>query len=237
MKKLLLLLPLLILLGCQDALEINLTCVLWHTTQVVTMQSDLLEEGEHIFVTLTWRWTYETPQGDAIIIKRSIGDSTSFTEIDTVWQIDTLMNYIDDDSVLTPNSTVYYRLAFLTGKAVDDFITTDVAIPDNQNFYEPTQDTLSGDTLYITFKQLSGFDACSVSVFNTFTTEPESLIQLLNPVFDTALSYPDTTLAIAISDPTNFPNNTTYTIKISSSKVVELITDSSYGFRAFFKLP
>jgi hypothetical protein len=126
-------------------------------------------------------------------------------------------------------------LGFLNDNSVDYFITTEVAIPASQHFYKPAVDTL-GDTLYITFAQLADFDACSISVYQAFTTEPESLLNLTNSLFDTALSYPDTSIIIYMPVST-YPDTMLYTIKLSSSKILTLITDTSIGFRAFFKLP
>lgn len=235
MKKIFALSILLFLITCTDVGEINLTCVLWHTTEVIKMESSLLGEKEEIFVNLFWRWTYETPSGDAIIVERSIGDSTSFVVIDTMWQIDSLMNYTDNDTLLQSNSQVYYKLSFLHGKATDEFVTTDVMVPVSQHFYSP-QDTVAGDTLNLAFAQLADFDNCSIAIYNTFATELESLMNFVNPIFDTSLSYPDTTITVYMPD-TIFPDTSLYTIKISSSKVIELITDTSIGFRAFFKQP
>ncbi|MBA7512576.1 hypothetical protein ES705_04583 [subsurface metagenome] len=235
MKKIIGALIILIFLSCDTGIEINLDCVLKHTTEVLKLESDLLGEREDVLVNLSWTWTLGRPDGEGIIIQRSIGDSTHFATLDTLSPIADEMYYNDSDTILSANTLVYYRLGFLNDNSVDYFITTDISIPASQHFYEPAVDTLGDDTLHITFAQLANFDACSISVYQAFTTEPESLINLTNSLFDTALSYPDTNISIYMPD-TTFPNTMLYTIKLSSSKILTLITDTSIGFRAFFKL-
>lgn len=236
MKKIIGALIILIFLSCDTGIEINLDCVLKHTAEVLKLESDLLEEREDVLVNLSWTWTLGRPDGEGIIIQRSIGDSTHFATLDTLSPIADEMYYNDSDTILSANTLVYYRLGFLNDNSVDYFITTDVSIPASQHFYEPAEDTLGDDTLHITFAQLADFDACSISVYQAFTTEPESLVNLTNSLFDTALSYPDTNISIYMPDST-FPDTMLYTIKLSSSKILTLITDTSIGFRAFFKLP
>lgn len=234
MKKIIGALIILIFLSCDTGIEINLDCVLKHTTEVLKLESDLLGEREDVLVNLSWTWTLGRPDGEGIIVQRSIGDSNNFATIDTLSPIEDEMYYNDSDTILSANTIVYYRLGFLNDNDVDYFITTDISIPASQHFYEPTEDTLGGDTLHITFAQLADFDACSISVYQAFTTEPESLINLTNSLFDTALSYPDTNISIYMPN-TTFPDTMLYTIKLSSSKILTLITDTSIGFRAFFK--
>ncbi|MCK4250351.1 hypothetical protein KAX97_02835 [candidate division WOR-3 bacterium] len=234
MKKMIGFLIILIFLSCDTGIEINLDCMLKHTAGVIKLESDLLGEREDVLVNLLWTWTLGTPDGEGIIVQRSIGDSTHFTTLDTLSPIADTMYYNDSDTILSANTLVYYRLGFLNDNSVDYFITTDISIPSSQHFYEPADDTLGGDTLHITFAQLADFDACSISVYQAFTTEPESLINLTNSLFDTALSYPDTNISIYMPEST-FPDTILYTIKLSSSKILTLITDTSIGFRAFFK--
>lgn len=234
MKKIIGALIILIFLSCDTGIEINLDCVLKHTTEVLKLESDLLGESEIVLVNLSWTWTLGRPDGEGIIVQRSIGDSNNFATIDTLSPIEDEMYYNDSDTILSANTLVYYRLGFLNDNSVDYFITTDISIPASQHFYEPAVDTLGGNTLHITFAQLADFDACSISVYQAFTTEPESLINLTNSLFDTALSYPDTSISIYMPEST-FPDTMLYTIKLSSSKILTLITDTSIGFRAFFK--
>lgn len=236
MKKMIGFLVILIFLSCETGIEINLDCVLKHTAEVLKLESDLLGEREDVLVNLSWTWILGTPDGEGIIVQRSVGDSTHFATLDTLSPIADEMYYNDSSSLLNANAIAYYRLGFLNDNSVDYFITTEVAIPASQHFYEPAADTLYGDTLHITFAQLADFDACSISVYQAFTTEPESLLNLTNSLFDTALSYPDTSIIIYMPDST-YPDTMLYTIKLSSSKILTLITDTSIGFRAFFKLP
>lgn len=226
---------LLTIIACENILENNLLCVISHATQVVALESELLGEREDVFVNLAWSWIYETPAGDGIIIDRSIGDSTNFTTIDTLWDIDSVMYYTDSASILQPGRLVYYKLGLLSGATVEYFKTAEVNVPGSQHFYEPANDTLSDTLLYITFKQLQDFNTCSIAVYKGFTTNPESLIHLTDPLFDTMMTYPDTMITISMADTTIYPDITLYTIKLFSSN--SILTRISIGFRAFFKIP
>jgi len=225
---------LLLMVSCETGVQVNLQCVLKHTAEVVKLESGLLGTEEKVFVNLTWDWTFQKPEGDAVIVKRSIGDSLNFVQIDTIMPIDTVMYCIDSDTILHANGLVYYKLAFLNGKAVDDFITTEVKIPASQHFYSPSVDTIGNDTVQITFAKLQDFNDYSIGIYKAISTDIESLLNFTNPLFSTATS--DTTIIVSMPDST-YPDNTPYTIKVSSSKLLPLITDTSIGFRAFFKRP
>jgi hypothetical protein len=201
----------------------------------VKLESDLLGEREDIFINLAWSWVYDTPTGDGIIIDRSIGDSTNFTTIDTLWEIDSVMYYTDSAPVLQSGSVVYYKLGLLSGSSVEYFKSTEVSVPGSQHFYEPDNDTLFDTLLQITFKQLQDFSSCSVAVYKGFTTDPESLLYLAEPLFDTLMTYPDTTVIISVADTTIYPHFNLYTIKLFSSN--SILTRISAGFRAFIKIP
>ncbi len=238
MKKLLgatILIFTLFLLSCETGLEVNLDCTLKHTAEVINLESNILGPKDEVLINLTWTFNLGKPEGDSVIIQRSIGDSTNYTTIASITPVEEKMFYNDNDSLLTPGTTVYYRLSLANNGKIDDFISHDVEIPSAQHFYKPSVDTL-GDTLNITFAQLSEFDDCKVAIYKSFSTNPDSLINLINPLFDTTLTYPDTSIQIILSDSV-YPDTMVYTIRLLSSKKLELITDSSIGFRAFFKKP
>gem|GEM_PF-735195 len=244
MKKLIGIAIVLVVLACEVIDEIDLDCLVWHATSVLKLESDLLGETDDISVNLAWRWLLTRPSGDGIIVERSIGSPGNFVVIDTVVPIDTIMTYLDRDTLLQASTTVYYRLGFLNEGTVDYFDTTQIALPPLQHFYEPAQDTIGNDTLYITFAQLPGFNDCEVSIYNAYVTDPESLMNLLNPVFIDTLVYPDTSLILSMPD-NIYPDTTVYTIRILSLNEVEVSMGNltnisstiSVGFRAFFKKP
>lgn len=208
-----------------------------HATSVVKLQSAILGEEEQVYVNIMVTFILTQPPGEGIVIERSIGDTTSFAAIDTVLGVSQYMSYTDDDSLLQAGSTAYYKLGFLENDEVDYFTTEEVNIPGSQHFYEPAGDTV-GDTLHITFAQVPNFNDCSIALYEFQSADPESLLNLIDPLFDTSLTYPDTALVIYLPD-SIFPDTMvyTYTIKISSSQSLPLITDTSVGFRAFFKNP
>ncbi len=227
----------LVFFACESGFEINLDCWVKHTSQVIGVETSILGEKSQVFVNLTWGWVYQRPAIDAVIIERSIGDSTHYVVIDTV-MIDTLMFYNDGDSILQPNSTVYYRLNSLNGKAVESFKEVKVEIPPAQHFYAPDSEfiTISNDTLSIIFARLNGFDTTDVAIYKGAPKSLDSLLNFLtDPIYDTTIA--DTVLRIANAD-SLFPVDTIpYTIRINSSRIalIDFITDTSMGFRAFIR--
>jgi hypothetical protein len=244
MKKAVGILFILVILACTTITELDLDCLTWYVTNVIKLESGLLGETHDISVHLAWRWLLARPSGDGVVVERSIGGTSNFVVVDTVAPIETVMTYLDRDTILQPNTTAYYRLGFFDDAAIDYFDTSDVAIPQTQHFYEPTEDTIGNDTLQVTFAQLQGFNDCEVAVFNAFVTSPESLMNLLNPVFIDTLTYPDTSLVLPMPDSV-YPDTTIYTIRLLSINEVEvsqggftgLSSTISSGFRAFFKKP
>lgn len=232
----------LVFLGCETGVEINLECLLKHTTEVVKMEANIVGEKSRVIVNLTWTWTYQRPEIDGVIVERSIGDSLHYITLDTV-PVDTgkTMTFFDSDTLLKPEDLVYYRLSSLYGNNVDTFKVVDIKIPSAQKFYQPAVDTISNDTLVISYKRLTDFSDYKIEIFKAvsnqfdslFSMEIESLlVKLTSPLFDTTIT--DTAITIPLPD-SIFSDTTLYAIKLSSSKILELITDTSIGLRPFFK--
>lgn len=244
MKKLVGILFILSILACETLTEIDLDCLVWHVTSVIQLESTLLGERHDVSVNLAWRWVLATPSGDGVVVERSVGSTNDFTLLATVVPIEMTMHYLDRDTILQPNITVFYRLGFLEPTGANYFDTLEVVIPPNQHFYEPAQDTIANDTLSITFTQLPDFNDCEVTLYKAFATDPESLMNLLNPVFVDTLMYPDTSLVLPMPD-SIYPDTTIYTIRLLSFNEVEVSQGNltsvsstlSSGFRAFFKKP
>ena len=233
-----------VILACTSITEIDLDCLVWHVTNVIKLESGLLGETDDISVHMAWRWLLTRPSSGSVVVERSIGNMDDFVLIATVTPIETVMTYLDRDTILEPNTIAFYRLGLFDGIDTDYFDTLEVAIPSVQHFYEPAQDTIGNDTLRVTFSQLPGFNDCEVSVYNAFVTDPESLMNLLNPVFIDTLTYPDTSLVLPMPDSV-YPDTTFYTIRLLSLNEVEVSQGNltnissaiSSGFRAFFKKP
>jgi hypothetical protein len=234
MKKIALFIIILLLFTCTEDIS-HLDFDFEHTTTVLKLQSAILGEKEQVYISIVVTFILTQPSGEGIVIERSIGDSTSFAAIDTVMGVSQYMSYTDEDTLLEPSSTVYYKLGFLENSTVDYFTTEKIDVPGSQLFYEPAGDTL-GDTLQIVFAQVPGFSDYDIALYKFESAEPESLLNLVDPLFDTSLTYPDTTVIVYLPDST-FPDTMVYTIRISSSQSLPLITDTSVGFRAFFKNP
>jgi hypothetical protein len=220
--------------------DVNLQCWTKHTSEVINVESGLLGAKDQVFINLTWGWTLQRPTVDAIIVDRSIGDLAHFTAIDTQFNIDSVMICNDADTVLEPNTLVYYQLNSLYGASVTPFCTIDVNVPAAQHFTRPASDTLSiaDDTLVVSFSHISGLDTTDIAIYAGAPTSIDSLLNFLtNPLYSTTTA--DTILSIPGAD-SLFPADTIvpYTIRISSSSVALLdwITDTSVGFKAFVRL-
>lgn len=237
MKKIVLFIIFLLFLTCTEDIS-RLDFDFEHATTVLKLQSAILGEKEQVYINIMVTFILTQPPGEGIIIERSIGDSTSFAAIDTVLGVNQNMTYTDEDTLLEPSSTVYYRLGFLENSAVDYFTTEKIDVPGSQLFYEPSDDTLvgTGDTLRIVFAQVSGFSDCDIALYEFESADPESLLNLVDPLFDTTLTYPNDTCVVYLPD-SDYPDNMVYIIRISSSQSLPLFTDTSVGFRAFFKNP
>jgi len=243
-KKLSIFLVLLTFLSCGLLDEVDLGSIAWHATGVIRLESSLLGESTDISVNIAWRWLLERPSGEGIIVERSIGDASNYVVIDTVAPIETLMTYLDRDTVLQPNTEVFYRLGFLDGGSIDYFKTIEVSLPPIQHFYAPAADTIGNDTLTLIFARLQDFNDCEVSIFRAFVTDPESLMNLVNPLFIDTLIYPDTSLVLSLPDSV-YADTSIYTIRLLSLNEIEVSqggltnvsTTLSSGFRAFFKNP
>ncbi len=236
MKKLYGFLAIVIFFGCETGMEVNLECWVKHTAEVVNVETSILGEKSQVFVNLTWGWTLQRPQIDAVIVERS-NDSITFVALDTV-PIDTLMYFNDADTLLRPNTKVYYRLNSLYGRSTDHIIDVAVEIPSVQHFYKPDTEfiAIGNDTLSISFSRLSGFDTTDIAIYKGAPKSIDSLLNYLtNPIYDTTIA--DTIINISNAD-SLFPIDTLpYTIRISSSKMsgFDYITDTSIGFRAFIR--
>jgi hypothetical protein len=233
MKKILLAVLIgLFFVSCESGLNINLTCVLKHTTQVVKFESPWVGEKTQTLVNLTWTWIQQPP-GDGVVVERST-DSLSWITKDSLTPIAAEMIFNDTDSALTAGDTIWYRLGYYSGGEITYFITPKLILPQAQHFYLPATDTISNDVLDIAFAKLNGFDQYILSLYQADVTEPESLMNLPSPLWCDTLT--DTTLVLPIPD-SIFADLAVYTIKIDASKIVQLLTDGSYGFRPFFKKP
>lgn len=231
-----------VFLTCNLLDEVDLGSLAWHATSVIRMESSLLGEATDISVNVAWRWLLERPSGEGIIVERSIGDASNYVVIDTVAPIETLMTYLDRDTILQPNTAVFYRLGFLEGGSTEYFKTVEVSLPQEQHFYEPAQDTIGNEPLSVVFAQLADFNDCEVSIYRAHATDPESLMNLANLEFIDTLSYPETSLVIPDSV---YAEADIYTIRLLSLNEVEVTqggltnvsTTLSAGFRAFVKNP
>ncbi|MCX7995897.1 MAG: hypothetical protein N3A65_09055 [candidate division WOR-3 bacterium] len=236
MKKVLVLSSFLIFFACESGVEINLECWVKHTCEVVNVETSILGEKTRVFINLTWGWTLQRPQIDAVIVERS-SDSTTFIALDTI-PVDTVMSFNDSDTMLIPSTKVYYRLKSLYGKDTDHIIDIAVNIPSPQNFYRPDSEYISipNDTLCICFARIPGFDTTDVAIYKGAPSSIDSLLHnLTNPLFDTTVA--DTIIYITNVDSLIPVDTIPYTIRISSSKIsaLDYITDTSIGFRAFIR--
>jgi hypothetical protein len=242
MKKSIGVVILLLLLGCETGVDINTDCVLKHTSETLRLQSTAGSVNK-IIVNISWYWIWSIPAGDGVIIERRT--DANYDSIGYVQPLESLMTFTDTSAALQAGTEVSYALTLLTGRATEPICTTTFDIPQAQNFFEPDTDIVdvSDDTLLIVFGTVPGFDSTSVAIYQTSFTDIDSflntpvdqLIEILtNPVIDTALT--DTVLEVTGAN-TLLDTLAVYAIKISSSKILDLITDTSIGLKPFIRQP
>lgn len=241
MNKIFVVFLLLFALACETGLQINTECVMKHTSETLRMETTA-STVDHVIVNLTWYWILSTPESDGVIIERSF--DTEFDSVAYVTPVESLMTFFDTDTMLQPNTEVSYRLSLLTGQARDEFCTLTFTTPGAQHFFAPDTeivDIAADDSLEIVFSMLSGFDSTSVALYETSFSDIDSLVStpvdelvemLLNPLVDTVVT--DTMLYIPGAD-TLIQTGAVYVVKVTSSKILDLITDTSIGLRPFIR--
>ncbi|HID31771.1 MAG TPA: hypothetical protein EYP24_00130 [bacterium (Candidatus Stahlbacteria)] len=221
---------------CETGIEINLTCLVKHTAERVLARSQILGEKKWAMVNITWTWTVKKPDGDSCIVERSLSGEEDYTFLGSTG-VDTLMSFTDKDSILTTKTWFTYRLSLVDADRVDHFKNLDVDLPSYLYITSPSTDSLSipNDTLQIVWHKLKGGgDEYNPAIFKSNATEIESLINLVSPIDSTTTT--DTTFLLVMPD-SLYPPLNTYIIKVVNSELVEYVTDTSIGFRAFFRLP
>ncbi|HIE06232.1 MAG TPA: hypothetical protein EYP58_05470 [bacterium (Candidatus Stahlbacteria)] len=223
---------------CETGIEIDLSCWSKHTTQIFKVKGQIFETvfGQKPWgiINLTWGWTFQKPDGDSIIIERSVDDKSAYEYIGST-QIDTVMTYTDQDTIIVNNRTYWYQLSYAKDTEVNSIKEIYVLTPSYIGINHPSTDSVSiqTDTLLIRWND-AGFGDYNIDIYKANPTQLESLVNLTNPIFSATVS--DTVLTIAGAD-TLFDTLAFYTIKVTGSEIVEFITDTSIGFRAFFRLP
>ncbi len=241
MKKIFVMFVILFALACETGLQINTECVMKHTAETLRMETTA-STIDHVIVNLTWYWVWSTPESDGVIIERSL--DTDYDSIAYVQPVESLMTFFDTDTLLQPGTEVSYRLSLLTGQARDEFFTITFNTPNAQHFFAPDTeivDIATGDSLEIIFSTLTDFDSTSVALYETSFSDMDSLVStpvdelveiLLNPLVDTVVT--DTVLYIPGAD-TLIQTGSVYVVKVTSSKILEFVTDTSVGLRPFIR--
>lgn len=241
MKKIFVMFVILFALACETGLHINTECVMKHTAETLRMETTA-STIDQVIVNLSWYWVWSTPESDGVIIERSL--DTEYDSIAYVQPVESLMTFFDTDTLLQPDTEVSYRLSLLTGQARDEFFTLTFTTPDAQHFFAPDTeivDIATGDSLEIIFSMLTDFDSTSVAIYETSFSDIDSLVStpvdelveiLLNPLVDTVVT--DTVLYIPGAD-TLIQTGSVYVVKVTSSKILEFVTDTSVGLRPFIR--
>lgn len=224
-------------LGCEKTgVSINLTCVTKTTSIMTKVQSDILKElwgeTEKGVVGITWKWTLKKPEGEGVVIERSEGDNSHFAIIDTVTPIDSVMTYMDTDTI-KPDTKYYYRLSFLKDGELTPFDTVNLTTLSYLSIEKPEGDTLSisNDTLIVSWHRVKGIDNYRIQVYKgTDTTS------LNKPLYDDTLTTKEELITRKVPAK-DMPTFQVYVIKVTATRLAEYFTDTSEGLKAFFRIP
>ncbi len=225
----------LLVLSCESGININLQVVMKTTSHVIKLEGGRLGDRTQVIVNHTWTWL-QKPAGDSVVVERSL-DSLNWTRIATCIPITDEMTCTDTDSTMPPGDTVWYRMSYLSGEDNFNFVNPRVVLLPTQHFNEPFDDTVfsSTDTIFhIDIAPISGLSEYVLELYQADVTQPESLLNLMNPV------WVDTLVSATITDvPIGGYANGIYTWKVSCTKIAQLnvLSDGTHGFRAFVKLP
>lgn len=222
------------LVFCETGIEIDLSTWVKQTATAFRTRSQLLGEQEWPILNLTWGWTVQKPEGDSIIIERSPGQEENYIFLAST-EVDTVMTYTDNDTVIKCGTWYKYRLSISSNSEINTIKEINVDLPWGINIWRPSQDTLSvqNDTLEIRWQLYNATEDFKLEIFKTDTL-PVDLMNLVNPAFSMTTS--DTVAMVEFPD-SLFPPLSFYIIKVTYTELVEFITDTSVGFRAFFRLP
>ena len=232
------LIVMLLILACEAGVDINATCVMKHTGLVTRLQtsSNTIETAA---TNLSWTWVYGMPEGDGVIIERSLG--AQYDSLDYVYPIESLMIYTDLSDTLSADMAVSYRLSLVIGTAVQYFDTVDFVLPSGQLIYYPDTEFIAFDSILdIRFAKLADYDTTSLELYQTTYNIPDTVLAL---PFDEILGMMATpvwsqTIADTIysfNADTIIDVNHVFILKVSSSKNPTLgyITDTSVGLVVF----
>lgn len=220
------------LLSCESGINLNLQVAMKTTTHVIKLEGGRLGNRTQVLVNHTWTWI-QKPTGDSVVVERSL-DSLNWEFVTAVKPITDEMTCTDTDSLLPPGDTVWYRLSYLSGTDVYYFIYPRVVLLPSQHFNSPAADTISDTLLHVDIAPISGINEYVLALYQADVAQPESLLNLMNPVWiDTLVSQTLCNIPIA-----GFANGI-YTLKVSSTKIAQLnvLSDGTHGFRAFVKIP
>ncbi len=225
----------LLVLSCESGININLQVAMKTTSHVIKLEGGRLGDRTQVIVNHTWTWI-QKPTGDSVIVERSL-DSLNWTLVTVCKPITDEMTCTDSDSTLPAGDTVWYRMSYLSGEDNFNFVNPRVVLLPAQDFIEPSTDTLpSDDTLDINVVYINGLNEYVFELYQADVTQPESLLNLINPVWvDTLVSATITKLPMSDS---LYPDGI-YTLKVSCTKITQLnvLSDGTHGFRAFAKIP
>ncbi len=222
-------------LGCETGLNVSLDAVGKSTAEIFHIETPL-KSIDYGIIHLEWTWTVKTPEGDGIIVERSITNNKSFEIIDTISTIDSVGMYIDTDSTrIKPLTTYYYRLSLLKGGDTKEFLNFEVHTPSNVVFELPPDTVSLSDTLVVKWKGVIDSEGKLLTEYKIELQEGS----IDNPgevvVSEEFSGTPDADTFYTWKYPVGtLKTNSFYIITITASKIAEHFTDTSTGKKVFF---
>ncbi|MEO0225458.1 MAG: hypothetical protein ABIL05_00745, partial [candidate division WOR-3 bacterium] len=215
---------------CETGIEVNLSTVKLATSNIVSVESKLLGAKRTGFTMLKWWWAITKPEvGDGIIVQYST-NNTDWRDIDTISPITDTMTFKTTDTLYVKGGArFYYKLNYWNGQNIEPFDTIEVYILPLITYVKPDSDTINlrnlAETLTVTWRTIKNkkdelIKDYKVEVYRgKITTDPDSLLNLVNPIDSKEVSATAAesvlTCKFSTADTTKYPSLGIFTIKVA----------------------
>ncbi len=223
--------------NCDIGINVNLEVATKHTSWIYTVSDSTLGSVSFGNVYLEWTWLAKVPTGDSVVIERSVGNKNNYQFAGSVAPLDTVMSFTDkDSSAIQPQKTIYYKLSLAKGSDVTTVTTFTVKTLPGIEITSPgfvtSFDNDSIDVVFNTIEEEQGKLITSYKVRIFKASYPDTVSAVIDTTLNVASDAKEVRLKIGRGD--KISENSVYTVTVTASRLIELITDTSIGNLTFF---